>query len=107
MVADHGEATNAIERGKNAGEAGGIVIARIEPGEFGNAVPLGAILPMPELAGLLEVVVLILVHRDLLWLCPLAGARAKEVATAGGCSRQRLVQRDSGHQKADSRSRSA
>lgn len=46
---DLGEACDALEGGEKAAEAGGLVIAGIEPCEFGDAVPLGAVLAVAEL----------------------------------------------------------
>ena len=70
VAADDGQTADAIERGEDAGETGGLVMARIEPDQFCDGMALGAILTVTELASLVDVAVLSAIHGDLLLLSP-------------------------------------
>ncbi|MGM0743645.1 MAG: hypothetical protein ACQEVT_19030, partial [Pseudomonadota bacterium] len=49
VAADDGQTADAIERGENTGESGGLVMARIEPDQVGDVMTLRAILTVTEL----------------------------------------------------------
>ena len=70
VAVDDGQTADAIERGENAGETGGLVMARIEQDQLGDGLALGAILTVTELASLLGAALLSAIHGDLLLLSP-------------------------------------